>query len=107
MFAGGTARLAINNGGEAPLELIIEPWADCYLIPPKQSWVVVTHAPAGDAPWTGTSYGDEPFEVDHRPDAVTVWPNGNCFHLGDRAGNAIDAADHQCPARDPLAVTGR
>ncbi|MFD4143093.1 hypothetical protein [Streptomyces sp. NPDC058572] len=101
MFAGGTARLLVGNDGEEPLELTVEPWADIHRIPPKQTCVVVTHSPTGDGSWSGTLRGDEPFQVDHRPDSVTVWANGECFHLSDREGNAIDAADWHCPARNP------
>ncbi|MFJ5046294.1 hypothetical protein [Streptomyces sp. NPDC088719] len=101
MFAGGTARLVLSNGGEAPLELTVEPWADLYRIPPKQSCVVVTHSPAADGSWSGTLRVDEPFQVDHRSDSVTVWANGDCFHLSDADGDVIDAADRHCPARNP------
>ncbi|MFJ3517020.1 MULTISPECIES: hypothetical protein [unclassified Streptomyces] len=37
-----------------------------------------------------TTLGDEPFEVQHRPDSVTAWANGSCFHLYDREGNEIE-----------------
>ncbi|MFF1714065.1 hypothetical protein [Streptomyces sp. NPDC058268] len=99
MFAGGTARLVLSNGGDAPLELTVEPWAEIHSILPKQSCVVVTHSPAGGGSWPGTSRADEPFEVDHRPDSVTVWANGNCFHLSDAEGNAIYALDGECPVQ--------
>ncbi|MER7050073.1 hypothetical protein ABT391_35155 [Streptomyces jumonjinensis] len=101
MFAGGTARLRLCNDGEALLELTVEPWAEVHQILPKQTCVVVTHSPSGDGSWSGTLQADEPFQVDHRPDSVTVWVNGNCFHLGDEEGDAIDTADWQCPARGP------
>ncbi|MFC9602468.1 hypothetical protein ACFTTN_03265 [Streptomyces niveus] len=84
-----------------PLELTVEPWADTYPILPGQTCVVVTHSPAEDGSWSGTLRGDEPLQVDHRPDSITVWANGDCFHLSDMTGNAIDAADWQCPARGP------
>ncbi|MFI0739459.1 hypothetical protein ACH4PU_15445 [Streptomyces sp. NPDC021100] len=93
--------MSIGNSGEEPLELAVEPWAQLHRMPPKQTCVVVTHSPAGDGTWSGTVSRDEPFQVDHRPDAVTVWVNGNCFHLSDTDGNAIDAADWDCPARNP------
>ncbi|GLW75284.1 hypothetical protein Kpho02_75810 [Kitasatospora phosalacinea] len=100
MFAGGTARLLVTNDGEAPLELTVEPWADTYQIQRQQTYVVVTHSPVADGSWCGTLRGDEPFQVVYRPDSVTVWANGQCFHLADRAGHAIDAADWQCPAQN-------
>ncbi|MGA5816841.1 hypothetical protein ACPC54_03095 [Kitasatospora sp. NPDC094028] len=100
MFAGGTARLLITNDGEAPLELTVEPWADTYQLQRQQTCVVVTHSQTADGSWSGTQRGDEPFQVVHRPDSVTVWANGQCFHLADMAGHAIDAADWQCPAQD-------
>ncbi|WP_254792956.1 hypothetical protein [Streptomyces sp. CC77] len=81
-----------------PLELTVEPWADAYQILPGQTCVVVTHSAAEDGSWSGTLREDEPFQVDHRRDSVTVWANGTCFHLGDMAGEAIDAADWECPA---------
>ncbi|MEV6395868.1 hypothetical protein AB0M39_13980 [Streptomyces sp. NPDC051907] len=101
MFAGRTARLAVSNDGEEPLELTVEPWADIHQILPKETCVVATHSPAGDGTGPGTSYGDEPFEVQHRPDSVTVWAYGHCFHLSDREGNAIYAYDYGCPAQNP------
>ncbi|MFG2668340.1 hypothetical protein ACGFY6_29405 [Streptomyces sp. NPDC048387] len=91
--------MLVNNEGEAPLELTVEPWADAYQILPGQTCVVVTHSPAGDGSWSGTRRKNEPFEVDHRRDSVTVWANGHCFHLSDGAAHAIDAADWYCPAR--------
>ncbi|MFF4426224.1 hypothetical protein ACFY04_36540 [Streptomyces sp. NPDC001549] len=101
MFAGRTARLVVSNDGEELLELTVGPWADIHRIPPKETCVVVTHSPAGDDTWSGTLYGDEPFEVEHRPDSVTVWANGHCFHLSDRQGNAIYANEYGggCPAQ--------
>jgi hypothetical protein len=98
MDTGGTARLLLSNGGEAVLELTVEPWAETHQLLPKQTWVVVTHSPAADGSWSGTLRGNEPFQVDHRPESVTVWVNGNCFHLSDAEGNAIDSAGWQCPA---------
>ncbi len=101
MFTGGTARLLVRNDDEAPLELTVEPWADSYQILSGQTCVVVTHSSAEDGTWSGTLRGDEPFQVDHRRDSVTVWANGTCFHLSDTAGNPIDAADSHRPAQDP------
>ncbi|MFJ1708641.1 hypothetical protein [Kitasatospora sp. NPDC088346] len=106
MFTGGTARLRLHNRGAAPLELTVEPWADAYRILPGRSCVVVTHVPAEDGSRSGTSAGAS-FEVDHRPDAVTVWPYGDCFHLIDEAGHEIDCADRDCPARGPVVGEGR
>ncbi|MGK5628196.1 hypothetical protein ACSNOD_07010 [Streptomyces sp. URMC 123] len=97
----------VSNEGEKPLELTVEPWADTHRVLPKETCVVVTHSPAedgaGDDAWCGTSHGDEPFEVEHRPDAVTIWANGHCFHLSDREGTAIHANAYGagCPAGDP------
>ncbi|MEU4118702.1 hypothetical protein AB0F71_29950 [Kitasatospora sp. NPDC028055] len=99
MFAGGTARLLVRNDGDTPLELTVEPWADAYQLGPGQTRVVITHSPAADGSWPGTVRGDQPFQVDHRRDSVTVWAFGHCFHLGDTADQELDAADWQCPAR--------
>lgn len=104
MDAGGTARLLIGNGGEAALELTVEPWADTHAIPARQTWAVVTHSPAVDGSWSGTLRAHEPFQVDHRPESVTVWVNGNCFHLSDAEGNTIDSADRHCPAQGSASV---
>ncbi|WP_338498830.1 hypothetical protein [Streptomyces sp. SJL17-4] len=103
MATGGTARLLISNGGEAALEVTVEPWANTHQLLPEQTWVVVTHSPAADGSWSGTLRGDEPFQVVHRPESVTVWANGNCFHLSDAEGNAIDSADWHCPAQGSAA----
>jgi hypothetical protein len=89
----------VSNDGEAPLELTVEPWADAYQLLPGQTCVVVTHSPAEDGSCSGTLRGDEPFQVDHRRDSVTMWANGNCFHLTDMAGDVIDAADWHRPAQ--------
>ncbi|MFJ7087616.1 hypothetical protein ACIQU8_30815 [Streptomyces griseus] len=101
MFAGRTARLVVGNDGEVPLELMVEPWGDVHLILPKEKCVVVTHSSSEDGSWPGTRLGDEPFEVDHRSDSVTVWANGHCFHLSDRRGKEIDPYVYGgCPARN-------
>ncbi|WP_324798363.1 hypothetical protein SJX93_27940 [Streptomyces cyaneofuscatus] len=99
MSSFGTARLLISNGGEVALELTVEPWAETHRMLPEQTWAIVTHSPAADGPWSGTLRGDEPFRVDHQPESVTVWVNGNCFHLRDTEENAIDSADWHCPAQ--------
>ncbi|MGW6721085.1 hypothetical protein [Streptomyces sp. NPDC054995] len=99
MFTGGTARLLISNGGTAPLEVTVEPWADLHRLPPDRTCVVVTHSPTADGSWSGTLRENEPFQVEHRPDSVTVWANGVCFHLTDADGNTIEADDSHCPAR--------
>lgn len=101
MGTGGTARPLTSNGGGATLELTIEPWADEHQTLPKQTWVMATHSSAADGSWSGTLRGDEPFQVDRRPQSVTVWVNGNCFHLSDPEGNAIDSADWHCPVQGP------
>ncbi|MEW2138090.1 hypothetical protein AB0892_16065 [Streptomyces sp. NPDC005409] len=91
----------MSNEGQELLELTVEPWADMHRIPPKGTCTVVTHAPAGDGTWGLPSYRDEPFEVEHRPDSVTVWVNGHCFHLSDKEGNPIDEGVYGggCPAQ--------
>ncbi len=99
MGSAGMARVLISNGGESALELTVEPWAETHQMLPKQTWVVVTHSPAEDGSWSGTLRRGEPFQVDHRPESVTVWVNGNCFHLSDTEENAIDSADWQCPVQ--------
>ncbi|WP_328895535.1 hypothetical protein [Streptomyces sp. NBC_00236] len=99
MDSVGTARLLISNGGESALELTVEPWAETHQMLPKQTWVVVTHSPAADGSWSGTLREDEPFQVDYRPESITVWVNGNCFHLSDTDANVIDSADWHCPAQ--------
>ncbi|MFF3113273.1 hypothetical protein ACFVSN_29250 [Kitasatospora sp. NPDC057904] len=89
----------VGNDGDAPLEPAVEPWADTHRILPEQTCVVVTHSPAGDGSWSGTSRGDEPFQVGHRRESITVWACGGCFHIDDMQGREIDAADWNCPAR--------
>ncbi|MEV6756540.1 hypothetical protein [Streptomyces sp. NPDC051214] len=101
MFAGRTARLVVGNDGEVPLDLVLEPWGDVHRILPEDRCVVVTHSSSGDDSWPGTRLGDEPFEVEHRSDSVTVWANGHCFHLSDRKGNDIDPYVYGgCPAEN-------
>lgn len=102
MFAGRAARLVVSNDGEDPLDLMLEPWGDVHRILPKEACVVVTHSSTGDGSWPGTQLGDEPFQVGHGPDWVTVWANGHCFHLSDRNGNEIDPYVYGgCPAQNP------
>ncbi|MEW1721632.1 hypothetical protein [Streptomyces sp. NPDC093109] len=93
--------MVLSNNSVVPLELTVEPWADIHWMPPMQACVVVTHSPATDGSWSGTLRRDESFRVDHRPDSITVWVNGSCFHLSDADGNAINAADWHCPAQNP------
>ncbi|MEW1548650.1 hypothetical protein [Streptomyces tsukubensis] len=104
MGIAGTARLLINNDGHSPLELTVEPWADTHRIPPGGTRVVVIHSPDRDGPWHATLGEDQPFRVEHRPDAITVWANSTCYHLSDTAGAPIDAEESSCPARRPAAA---
>ncbi|MER7172825.1 hypothetical protein [Streptomyces mesophilus] len=99
MNAVGTARLVVQNSGTEPLELSVEPWADAHQLAPGETVVVVTHSPTAGGVWPGSRREGEPFQVNHQPDAVVVWANGNCFHLTDQDGTAIEAADWECPAR--------
>ncbi|MEV0646718.1 hypothetical protein AB0I28_15785 [Phytomonospora sp. NPDC050363] len=99
MFTGATARLTVQNCGETPLQLAVEPWADEHRLPPGQTCVVVTHAPRADGSWCGTTRKNEPFHVEHRQDSIVVWAHGYCFHLSDLAGGEIYAADRECPAQ--------
>ncbi|MFJ5927014.1 hypothetical protein ACIQF6_30930 [Kitasatospora sp. NPDC092948] len=98
---GAAARLLVDNSGDSPLELTVEPWADSCWIPPGQTFTVLTHTPDDRGPWPGANRLHEPFEVDRRPDAVTVRPFGACYHLTDGAGNPVDAADWECPQVPP------
>uniref|UniRef100_A0AAU2JI34 Uncharacterized protein n=1 Tax=Streptomyces sp. NBC_00049 TaxID=2903617 RepID=A0AAU2JI34_9ACTN len=102
MSVGRTARLVVRNGGQEVLEVYVEPWGDVHRIEPEQSCVILTHSEAGDGTWPGTSYGDEPFEVVHRPDGLMVWANGHCFHLAERDGEEIYPYVYGgCPAQPP------
>ncbi|GGR09022.1 hypothetical protein GCM10010280_66050 [Streptomyces pilosus] len=83
----------LSNDGEAALELTVQPRAETHQLLPKQTWVVVTYSSAADGSWSGTLREDEPFQVDHRPESVTVRVDGNCFHLSDTEGNVIESAD--------------
>ncbi|MGW7098758.1 hypothetical protein [Streptomyces sp. NPDC054838] len=67
----------VGNDGEDLLELAVQPWADIHRIRPKETCIVVTHSPTAHGTCGGTSYGDEPFEVEHRPDSV----RGGCAPL--------------------------
>ncbi|MFE5808690.1 hypothetical protein [Streptomyces sp. NPDC056491] len=103
-FVGRAARLMVRNDGEEPLDLAVEPWGDVHRIMPAELCAVVTHSLAGYGTWPGTTLGDEPFEVQHRPDSLTVWANGSCFHLYDREGNEIEPYLYGgCPVEGPEA----
>ncbi|WP_233415834.1 hypothetical protein [Streptomyces sp. N35] len=91
--------MSVRNTGTQPLELTVEPWAEVHHIPPGETVAVVTHAPTTGGVWPGSKAEGEAFGVDHHPDSVSVWANGNCFHLTGQDGNAIDAADWDCPAQ--------
>ncbi|MFB7172813.1 hypothetical protein ACFCYM_18580 [Streptomyces sp. NPDC056254] len=93
----------VGNDGEEPLELTVEPWADIHHIPPKDTCTVTTHRPAGDDTRSSTPHGDEPFPVQHRPHAVTIWAHDHGFHPTDRNGNPTHANTYSggCPTHNP------
>ncbi|MEV7590800.1 hypothetical protein AB0O42_11025 [Streptomyces sp. NPDC089922] len=104
MSVGREARLVVGNDGEEPLDLMLEPWGDVHRIVPGETCVVVTHTSSESGAWPGTRLGDEPFEVCHGPTWLTVWVNGDCFHLYDRKGDEIEPYVYGgCPAQQPSA----
>ncbi|MFD7569967.1 hypothetical protein ACFV6U_05455 [Streptomyces sp. NPDC059810] len=91
------ARLRVHNSGEEQLELVLEPYGSDHWLAPGETFVVWTFGSADGRPWSGTTYGNEPFEVDHRPGSVTVHFNGHHGYVSDVEGNEIDCG-HRRPA---------
>jgi len=98
---GAAARPLVDNSGDAPPELTVDPWADTCRIPPEPTFTVLTHVPDARGWWPAADPSHEPFEADRRPDPVTVRPFGACHHLTDRAGIPLGAADWECPQGPP------
>ncbi|MGA5132960.1 hypothetical protein QZH56_33065 [Streptomyces olivoreticuli] len=92
------ARLRVHNRGEELLELVLEPYGSDHWLVPGETFVVWTVGSSdGDRLWSGTTRGNEPFEVDYRPGSVTVHFNGIHGYVSDAEGNEIDCG-HRRPA---------
>ncbi|MEU9143631.1 hypothetical protein [Streptomyces sp. NPDC048349] len=84
------ARLPVTNRGQKPLLLILEPWGWDECVEPGRTVTVVTVGTAGsDRPWLGTDVPNEPFQLDHHPDTLVVWANGELSIIEDDAGNEL------------------
>ncbi|MFD5511548.1 hypothetical protein ACFWIB_27785 [Streptomyces sp. NPDC127051] len=88
--AAPVARLPVTNGGQDPLELVLEPYCWSEWLEPGATVTVVTVGEAdAQRPWSGTTAPDEPFELDYYPDQLVVWPNGRLVLILDAAGNEL------------------
>ncbi|GAA5206228.1 hypothetical protein GCM10023323_16760 [Streptomyces thinghirensis] len=97
------ARLRVQNNGEDLLELILEPYGSDHWLVPGETFVVWTFgSPDGD-PWSGTTHGNEPFQVDYRCGSVTVHSNGSHCYVADVEGTEIECG-HRRPITDETAV---
>ncbi|MGI5504904.1 hypothetical protein [Lentzea sp. CA-135723] len=90
------ARLRVCNDGEEPLELILEPYGSDHWLLPGETFVVWTFGSASGRMWSGTTRGNEPFEVDHGSRSITVHANGSRSYVTDVDGNDIECG-HQRP----------
>jgi hypothetical protein len=84
------ARLRVQNSGPEPLEMILELYGRDYWLMPGESVVVVTVGKAGPWPWPGTTWPNEPFEVEYFPDMVRVHFNGDMAWVEDAEGREIE-----------------
>ncbi len=91
------ARLRVQNNGEELLELILEPYGRDHWLLPVETFVVWTFGSLDGVPWSGTTYGNEPFEVDYRPGSVTVHFNGSHGYVADVYGTEIECG-HRRPS---------
>ncbi|MEV6669509.1 hypothetical protein [Streptomyces sp. NPDC051162] len=90
------ARLRVHNKGEELLELFLEPYGSDHWLSPGETFVVWTFGSADGPPWSGTTHGNEPFEVEYRPGSVTVHFMGHHGYVADVDGNEIECG-HQRP----------
>ncbi|MBT2477467.1 hypothetical protein [Streptomyces sp. ISL-94] len=88
--AAPVARLPVTNSGQERLTLILEPWAWDECVEPGETVTVVTvGTPGSDRPWSGTTVPNEPFQLDHHPDTLVVWANGDLTIIEDASGNEL------------------
>ncbi|GIF63372.1 hypothetical protein Ais01nite_14070 [Asanoa ishikariensis] len=88
--------MRLQNSGATLLELVIEPWGRDYWLRPGEVFVVSTAASPDDNLYPGTTHPDEPFEVDYRPQSMTVHCNGLSADVTDSHGNELTCG-HQRP----------
>ncbi|MFK0046236.1 hypothetical protein ACIQU4_19460 [Streptomyces sp. NPDC090741] len=88
--AAPVARLPVTNGGQNPLELVLEPYCWSEWLEPGAKVTVVTVGEADAVrPWSGTTAPDEPVELDCYPDQLVVRPNGRLVLVLDAARNEL------------------
>lgn len=97
------ARLRVQNDGEDLLELILEPYGSDHWLVPGETFVVWTFGSPDGAPWSGTTHGNEPFQVDYRSGSVTVHSNGSHCYVADVEGTEIECG-HRRPTTAETAV---
>ncbi|MFE2534723.1 hypothetical protein [Streptomyces sp. NPDC059371] len=90
------ARLRVRNNGEDLLELVLEPYGSDHWLVPGETFVVWTFGSEEGDPWSGTTHGNEPFQVDYRPGSVTVHFNGSHGYVADVIGTEIECG-HRRP----------
>ncbi|GAA4915146.1 hypothetical protein LX16_4234 [Stackebrandtia albiflava] len=91
------ARLRVHNDAEEPLELSVEPWgSDHWLHPGETALVWTVGSTDAESPWSGTTHGDEPFEVSHHGRGIQVHCNGVRAHVTDPDGVVLECG-HQRP----------
>ncbi|MFD4672132.1 hypothetical protein ACFWNN_20535 [Lentzea sp. NPDC058450] len=91
------ARLRVCNEGEELLELTLEPYGSDHWLLPGETFVVWTFGFTSGRMWSGTTRGNEPFEVDYGSGAITVHANGSVSYVTDVDGNEIECG-HRRPA---------
>ncbi|MCK8678999.1 hypothetical protein [Streptomyces lichenis] len=96
------ARLRVGNDTEQPLELVLEPYgSDHWLAPGETSVVWTTGSAHGPNPWSGTTLGNEPFQVSCGPGWVVVHANGSEGWVADEDGDEIDCGHGRPATRRP------
>uniref|UniRef100_A0AAU2K0U7 Uncharacterized protein n=1 Tax=Streptomyces sp. NBC_00049 TaxID=2903617 RepID=A0AAU2K0U7_9ACTN len=88
--AAPVARIPVENGGQHPLELILEPYCWSEWLEPGAKVTVVTVGTAdAERPWSGTTVPDEPFELQYYADQLVIWPYGDLVLIVDADGNEL------------------
>ena len=78
---GNPVPLLVQNDGERPLELWLEPFGQDYWLEPGEAVYVTSYGT-----WSG-----HPFETNHEPDRLTLWATSWFATVSDGDGNEFPA----------------
>lgn len=76
---GNPVPLRVQNGGEAPLELWLEPFGQDYWLLPGETVTVTSYG----------TWNDHPFETYYEPDRLTVWATSWFATVSDGNGDEV------------------